>query len=210
MAGAYERGASWPRATAVSSGWPTARAAFKDGHPSRREMRDLFRERPRAAFPDPFEPAAEGSFVTWAVTPRAAGRAARSSSGCTALDAPGPVAPLAPLAARAGVLRKLARDALDPLQRGAWRAAPPLPPLAARSCAARPTSSRPSPSPAAAWTAWSSCAGSPPTHHPTQAQALVVRALARARGGPGGDARGCSTSTTASGAPVALPAGLRG
>ena len=43
--------------------------AFKDGHPISREMRDLFREQPPGLFPDPFEPAGEGSFVSFAVTP---------------------------------------------------------------------------------------------------------------------------------------------
>ena len=70
----------WRPATAPARPGPTRSASFKDGHPIAKEMRDLFRTHPPGRFPDPFEPAGDDSFVRWATTPPARGRA-RAAAG---------------------------------------------------------------------------------------------------------------------------------
>ena len=128
--------------------------------PSRREMRELFREQPAGRFPDPFEPAGEGSFVEWAVTPPPAGgpgAAAWSGSttagpAWTARRAGGGRCPCARCARSRVKLLEPLREALAP-PRAAAAAGRPGP------RAARPDVQQAFASPAAAWTAWSSCAG---------------------------------------------------
>jgi glycosyltransferase involved in cell wall biosynthesis len=121
----------------VSSGWPYGHGVFKDGHPISREMRDLFREAPPGRFPDPFEPAGEDSFVTWAVTPPPAGGLAplveRLHRTWTRLDRSPRWRRSLPVRA----LRKLARMALYPLREALARRSP-LPPLAGQVLSRRP------------------------------------------------------------------------
>src|SRR5438034_6302282 len=120
----------------VSSGWPYSLGAFKDGHPISREMRDLFREQPPGLFPDPFEPAGEGSFVSFAVTPPPAGGPAplveRLHRTWARLDR----SPRWRRSLPVRILRKLAVKVLDPLREALARGAP-LPPLAGRVLARR-------------------------------------------------------------------------
>jgi len=120
----------------VSSGWPYGLGAFKDGHPISREMRDLFRELPPGRFPDPFEPAGEDSFVSWAITPPAAGGPAplveRLHRAWTRLDRSPRWRRWLPVR----VLRKLAVKVLDPLREALARRSP-LPPLAGQVLARR-------------------------------------------------------------------------
>ena len=120
----------------VSSGWPYSLGAFKDGHPISREMRDLFREQPPGLFPDPFEPAGEGSFVSFAVTPPPAGGPAplveRLHRTWARLDR----SPRWRRSLPVRILRKLAVKVLDPLREALARRAP-LPPLAGRVLARR-------------------------------------------------------------------------
>jgi len=120
----------------VSSGWPYSLGVFKDGHPVSREMRELFREQPPGRFPDPFEPAGEGSFVTWAITPPPAGGPAplveRLHRTWARLDR----SPRWRRSLPVRVLRKLAVKVLDPLREALARRGP-LPPLAGQVLARR-------------------------------------------------------------------------
>ena len=120
----------------VSSGWPYGLGAFKDGHPIAREMRDLFREQPPGLFPDPFEPAGESSFVSWAITPPPGGGPAplveRLHRSWTRLDR----SPRWRRSLPVRILRKVAVKLLDPLREALARRAP-LPPLAGQVLAGR-------------------------------------------------------------------------
>jgi len=120
----------------VSSGWPYGLGVFRDGHPISREMRELFREIPPGRFPDPFEPAGEDSFVSWAVQPPAAGGPAplveRIHRTWSRLDRSPRWRRTLPVRA----LRKVAIKLLEPLREALARRAP-LPPLAAQILARR-------------------------------------------------------------------------
>ena len=115
----------------VSSGWPYGLGAFKDGHPIAREMRELFRELPPGRFPDPFEPAGDDSFVSWAIQPPPAGGAAplveRLHRTWARLDRSPRWRRSLPVRA----LRKVAIKVLEPLREALARRTP-LPPLAAQ------------------------------------------------------------------------------
>jgi hypothetical protein len=115
----------------TSTAWPYSLGFFKDGHPISIEMRELFRRHPAGTFPDPFEPAGAGSFVSWAVTAPPAGGPAplleKIYAGWTRLDR----SPRWKRTLPVRVLRKVAVKVLAPL-REAFRRRAPLPPVAGR------------------------------------------------------------------------------
>jgi hypothetical protein len=94
-------------------------------------MRELFRRHPAGTFPDPFEPAGAGSFVSWAVTAPPAGGPAplleKIYAGWARLDR----SPRWKRTLPVRVLRKVAVKVLAPL-REAFRRRAPLPPVAGR------------------------------------------------------------------------------
>ncbi len=114
-----------------STAWPYSLGFFKDGHPISTEMRDLFRQHPPGAFPDPFEPAGADSFVTWAVTAPAAGGPAPLLEKVHASWARLDRSPRWKRTLPVRALRKAAVKLLEPL-RAAFRQRAPLPPLAGR------------------------------------------------------------------------------
>jgi glycosyltransferase involved in cell wall biosynthesis len=115
----------------TSTAWPYSLGFFKDGHPIAKEMRDLFRTHPPGRFPDPFEPAGDDSFVSWAITPPPAGGPAplfeRVHASWARLDR----SPRWKRSLPVRVLRKVAVRTLLPL-REALRRRAPLAPLANR------------------------------------------------------------------------------
>jgi glycosyltransferase involved in cell wall biosynthesis len=113
----------------VSSRWPYSLGVLRDGHPIAKELRDVFRDQPPGRFPDPFEPAGEQSFLSFAITPPSDGRLAplveRLHRAWTQLDHSGRWRQTLP----ARALRMLATKVLDPLREKLSRDAA-LPPLA--------------------------------------------------------------------------------